>query len=38
MACNGGCIGGAGCLIHGEKNRSKVDLHGKDAKKQRLDE
>lgn len=38
MACNGGCIGGAGCLIHGEKNRAKVDLHGKDAKKQRLDE
>ena len=38
MACSGGCIGGAGCLMHGEKNRSKVDLHGKDAKKQRLDE
>ncbi|MBQ1962869.1 MAG: ferredoxin, partial [Clostridia bacterium] len=37
MVCNGGCIGGAGCLMHGEKNRSKVDLHGKDAKKQRID-
>ncbi len=24
MACIGGCIGGAGCLTHGEKNKSEV--------------
>ncbi|MEG2073999.1 MAG: [Fe-Fe] hydrogenase large subunit C-terminal domain-containing protein, partial [Angelakisella sp.] len=31
MACVGGCIGGAGCLTHGEKNRAEVDLYGKEA-------
>ncbi len=31
MACTGGCIGGAGCLTHGEKNKIKVDEHGKEA-------
>ena len=31
MACVGGCIGGAGCLTHGEKNRSEVDKYGKEA-------
>ena len=31
MACVGGCIGGAGCLTHGENNRSAVDKYGKDA-------
>lgn len=31
MACNGGCIGGAGCLTHGEKNKSEVDKYGKEA-------
>lgn len=31
MACSGGCIGGAGCLTHGEKNRADVDNYGKDA-------
>ncbi|MEG0752919.1 MAG: 4Fe-4S dicluster domain-containing protein [Angelakisella sp.] len=31
MACVGGCIGGAGCLTHGEKNRSDVDRYGKQA-------
>jgi [FeFe] hydrogenase (group B1/B3) len=31
MACTGGCIGGAGCLTHGEKNKIKIDLHGKQA-------
>ncbi|MEG1942823.1 MAG: iron hydrogenase, partial [Angelakisella sp.] len=30
-ACVGGCIGGAGCLTHGEKNRAEVDLYGKEA-------
>ncbi len=29
MACEGGCIGGAGCLTHGEKNKSQVDKHSK---------
>ncbi len=31
MACVGGCIGGAGCLTHGEKNKSEVDKYGKQA-------
>lgn len=31
MACVDGCIGGAGCLTHGEKNRNAVDAYGKDA-------
>ncbi|MGN0820121.1 MAG: 4Fe-4S dicluster domain-containing protein [Christensenellaceae bacterium] len=25
MACNGGCVGGAGCLTHGERNKADVD-------------
>ncbi len=29
MACTGGCIGGAGCLTHGEKNKADVDKYGK---------
>ncbi len=31
MACVGGCIGGAGCLTHGEKNKAEVDRYGKEA-------
>ena len=31
MACVGGCIGGAGCLTHGEKNKTQVDEYGKEA-------
>lgn len=31
MACTGGCIGGAGCLTHGEKNKLDVDKYGKEA-------
>jgi iron only hydrogenase large subunit-like protein len=31
MACVGGCIGGAGCLSHGEKNKAEVDKYGKEA-------
>ncbi len=31
MACLGGCIGGAGCLTHGEKNKAEVDKYGKEA-------
>ena len=29
MACHGGCIGGAGCLTHGEINKTHVEKHGK---------
>ncbi len=28
MACVGGCIGGAGCLTHGEKNKMEIDKYG----------
>ena len=31
MACLGGCIGGAGCLTHGEKNKADVDKYGREA-------
>ena len=31
MACIGGCIGGAGCLTHGEKNKVEVDKYGREA-------
>ena len=31
MACEGGCIGGAGCLTHAERNRAQVDAYCKDA-------
>ncbi len=31
MACVGGCIGGAGCLTHGAKNKAEVDKYGKEA-------
>lgn len=31
MACIGGCIGGAGCLTHGEKNKKQVDEYGNQA-------
>ncbi len=31
MACVGGCIGGAGCLTHGEKNKTQVDEYGREA-------
>lgn len=31
MACVGGCIGGAGCLTHGEKNKAEVDKYGRQA-------
>lgn len=31
MACISGCIGGAGCLTHGEKNRRDVDKYGMEA-------
>ncbi len=31
MACVGGCIGGAGCLTHGEKNKAEGDKYGREA-------
>ena len=31
MACIGGCIGGAGSLTHGEKNKAEVDKYGREA-------
>ncbi len=31
MACSGGCIGGAGCLTHGPKNKEDVDRYGREA-------
>ena len=31
MACQGGCIGGAGCLTHGAKDKTQVDNYGKEA-------
>jgi [FeFe] hydrogenase (group B1/B3) len=31
MACVGGCIGGAGCLTHGEKDKAEVDRYGQEA-------
>lgn len=31
MDCIGGCIGGAGCLTHGEKSKAEVDKYGREA-------
>lgn len=31
MACLGGCIGGAGCLTHGPKDKGEVDKYGHEA-------
>jgi len=31
MACVGGCIGGAGCLTHGTKDKAEVDKYGREA-------
>ncbi|PKM72044.1 MAG: ferredoxin [Firmicutes bacterium HGW-Firmicutes-16] len=31
MACTGGCIAGAGCLTHGEKDKDQVDKYGREA-------
>ena len=31
MACINGCIGGAGVLTHGEKNKAEVDKYGREA-------
>lgn len=31
MACVGGCIAGAGCLTHGDKDKEQVDKYGREA-------
>ncbi len=31
MACKGGCIGGAGCLTHGERNGRVLEKYNRDA-------
>ena len=31
MACLGGCIAGAGCLTHGDKDKEQVDKYGREA-------
>lgn len=31
MVCIGGCIGGAGCLTHGPKDKAEVDKYGREA-------
>lgn len=36
MACVGGCIGGAGCLTHGEKNKVAVDNFSRTAKEKTI--
>ena len=36
MACIGGCIGGAGCLTHTEKNIAKVEHHGQESTKKTI--
>lgn len=36
MACIGGCIGGAGCLTHGEKNKAEVDKYGMEAYEKKI--
>lgn len=28
MACTGGCVGGAGCLTHSERNKLDINKHG----------
>ncbi len=36
MACVGGCIGGAGCLTHGVKDKAEVDKYGREAMHKKL--
>ncbi|MGM9991901.1 MAG: 4Fe-4S dicluster domain-containing protein [Candidatus Bruticola sp.] len=31
MACVGGCIGGPGCLTHGDKDSREIDKYGREA-------
>ncbi len=36
MACIGGCVGGAGCLTHGDINKVRIEKHGKQAKTENI--
>ena len=36
MACVGGCIDGAGCLTHGDRNKLAVDNFGRQAQEQTI--
>lgn len=36
MACEGGCIGGAGCLTHGDINKNKIEKYAKDSSRKSL--
>ncbi len=36
MACEGGCIGGAGCLTHADRNKNAIDVYGKEAANQTI--
>ncbi len=36
MACTGGCIGGAGCLTHGPKDKGEVDKYGHEAYEKKI--
>ncbi len=38
MACVSGCIGGAGNLTHGEKNRAAVDKYGHEAMEKTIED
>ena len=36
MACTGGCIGGAGCLTYGPKDKGEIDRYGMEAMEKRI--
>lgn len=36
MACEGGCVQGAGCLVRSPKNRMDVEKHAKEAKERTI--
>ncbi len=38
MACAGGCVGGAGCLTHAEKDKDAVEKFGKTSAKKTIKE
>ncbi len=38
MACVGGCIGGAGCLTHAEKNKAEIEKYAKESTKKSISE
>ncbi|MBI9009224.1 MAG: 4Fe-4S dicluster domain-containing protein [Tenericutes bacterium] len=38
MACKGGCINGAGCIVHGNRNKVQIDKYGKEAMEKTIKE